>query len=204
MAAEGLPMRGTYSERFENAFVYAYQLHARQTRKGGDVPYISHLMAVCGLVMEHGGDEDQAIAALLHDAVEDQGGQPTADEIERRFGSNVRRIVEGCTDTDQTPKPPWRKRKEDYIAHLRNAPLEVRLVSCCDKIHNARTILTDFRKEGEGVWSRFQVGPEQHLWYYRSLIEVFQQCGGLTNVVTELERVIWALEAEISRDSATA
>lgn len=187
-----------HSERFEQAVVYAYQLHAQQKRKGSNIPYVSHLFAVCALVMENGGDEDQAIAALLHDAVEDQGGQPVAEEIERRFGANVRRIVEGCTDTDQTPKPPWRKRKEDYIAHVRHASADVRLVSCCDKLHNARAILADLRDVGASVWSRFSATPDQHLWYYRSLIAAYREAGGPLLLSDELERVVSTLEAEIS------
>lgn len=192
-------MRGTYSQRFEEALTYAYKLHSLQTRKGGDVPYVSHLLAVCGLVMEYGGDEDQAIAALLHDAVEDQGGRPTAREIERRFGPNVRRLVEGCTDTDKIPKPPWLERKKAYVAHVRASPADVRLVSCCDKIHNARTILEDFRCVGRSVFSRFQVGPNQTLWYYQSLIDAFREAGGPVRPTDELERIVLALQGELER-----
>jgi GTP pyrophosphokinase len=183
-------MRGHYSERFEQALTFAYRLHANQTRKGGDVPYVSHLLAVCGLVMEHGGSEDQAIAALLHDAVEDQGGRATGDAIEGRFGSEVRALVDACSDTDEVPKPPWRRRKEAYLAHLLTASEQVRLISCCDKLHNARTILCELRVIGPRVFDRFSVGPEETLWYYRSLIEAFRATGGPLGLAAELERVI--------------
>lgn len=127
--------------RFNEALVYAAQLHADQFRKGTSIPYIAHLLAVAGIALENGANEDQAIAALLHDAVEDQGGEKTSQEIRGRFGNNVAEIVEGCTDTDIIPKPPWRKRKEDYISHLKNAGRSILLVSASDKLHNARAIL---------------------------------------------------------------
>lgn len=187
-------MRGTYSQRFADALLFAYTLHAGQTRKGSDTPYVSHLMAVCGLAMEHGGGEDEAIAALLHDAVEDQGGKAVGDDIERRFGPAVRAIVDGCTDTDQDPKPPWRARKEAYVAHVATASDSIRLVSACDKLHNARTMLTDLRLHGPQVWTRFKVGPDQHVWYFRSLIAAFRQAGGPKGPTDELERVIDDLE----------
>src|SRR5271163_4142084 len=127
--------------RFERALLFATRKHAAQTRKGGSVPYISHLLGVAGLVLEAGGDEDLAIAALLHDVVEDCGGAPMLKEVRRRFGRRVAHVVEGCTDTDQDPKPPWRERKENYIQHLRTADADVRLVSAADKVHNLRHIL---------------------------------------------------------------
>lgn len=188
-------MRGSHSSRFEQALVYAYEAHGEQTRKGGDIPYMSHLMAVCGLVMEHGGTEDQCIAALLHDAVEDQGGRAKGDDIEQRFGIAVRRIVDGCSDTDVTPKPPWRERKEAYIAHLREATDEIRLVSCCDKIHNARTLLADLRIVGPSMWGRFNASPAETIWYFRSIVQALRDAGGPLMLADELERTIDALEA---------
>src|SRR5512135_3795118 len=158
-----------FSRRFEDALVLAHQLHADQTRKGTTIPYISHLLAVTAIVIEYGGTEDEAIAALLHDAVEDAGGDPIRQMIRDRYGDNVLAIVEGCTDTDQTPKPPWRARKEDYLAHLSEASPSVLLVSLADKIHNAGSILRDLRSEGDSVWSRFNGGREGSLWYYRAL-----------------------------------
>jgi GTP pyrophosphokinase len=140
--------------------VYAACLHAGQTRKRTDRPYIGHLLGVTALVLENGGDEDEAIAALLHDAVEDQGGVITLEAIRRKFGDRVARIVEGCTDSFTTPKPPWRQRKEDYLARLRTALPDVRLVSAADKLNNAREILRDYRTEGEAVWARFNGGKD--------------------------------------------
>src|SRR5579863_10171673 len=134
--------------RFEEALVCATQLHAEQTRKGTTIPYIAHLLAVTSIVLENGGNEDEAIAALLHDAIEDQGGAATREEIRRRFGNIVVTIGDGCTDAEVLPKPPWRARKEAYIAHLRHASSSVLLVSAADKLHNARTVLADYRVLG--------------------------------------------------------
>jgi GTP pyrophosphokinase len=183
------------TERFEEALVYAARLHARQIRKGTAIPYVSHLLAVASLVLENGGVEDEAIAALLHDAVEDQGGAATREEIRRRFGESVAVIVDGCTDTETTPKPPWRERKERYVAHIADAPASVRLVSASDKLHNARSILSDLRSSGDAVWQRFTGGREGTLWYYRSLVEAFRAHGSsplveeLTRTVAEIERL---------------
>jgi (p)ppGpp synthase/HD superfamily hydrolase len=181
------------SLRFEDAFKYAFELHVRQTRKGGDVPYISHLLGVTALVLEDGGDEDEAIAALLHDAVEDQGGKETRKEIHRRFGDRVARIVDGCTDADETPKPPWRDRKLRYVEHIRHATPEVRRVSLADKLHNARTILRDFRRYGNEVWDRFTGGKEGTLWYYRALVLSYREGDG-SYLLEELERVVSELQ----------
>jgi GTP pyrophosphokinase len=181
------------SKRFEEALVYAARLHAQQVRKGTTVPYLAHLLAVAGIALEHGANEDEAIAALLHDAIEDQGGAATREEIRRRFGNNVTSIVEGCTDTDLTPKPPWKERKEAYLAHLSTASRSVRLVSAADKLHNARTILLDYRTLGESLWDRFRGGKDGTLWYYRSLVEAFQAAGS-TPLVEELARVVSELE----------
>jgi (p)ppGpp synthase/HD superfamily hydrolase len=181
--------------RFEEALVYAARLHAGQLRKGTEIPYVSHLLAVAGLVLENGGVEDEAIAALLHDAVEDQGGARTRDEIRRRFGENVAAIVDGCTDAETIPKPPWRERKERYVAHIAEAPASVRLVSASDKLHNARSILSDLRSCGDNVWGRFKGGKDGTLWYYRSLVEAFRSHGSsplvdeLTRTVAEIERL---------------
>jgi (p)ppGpp synthase/HD superfamily hydrolase len=181
------------SARFEEALIFATRLHARQVRKGTSIPYVAHLLAVASLVLEQGGDEDQTIAALLHDAAEDQGGRATLDDIRRRFGDRVAEIVEGCTDAFTTPKPPWRGRKEAYLAHLPQASAAVRLVSAADKLHNARAILADYRQLGEAVWRRFNSGREGTLWYYRALVGAFQ-AGGSFPLVEELDRVVSELE----------
>jgi (p)ppGpp synthase/HD superfamily hydrolase len=185
--------------RFEEALPFAAQLHRNQVRKGTGVPYVSHLMAVAALVLEHGGNEDEAIAALLHDAVEDQGGADTLRKIRERFGDNVAAIVEGCTDTDQMPKPPWRPRKEAYLAHVASASPSVRLVSAADKLHNARTIVADQRRFGDDVWRRFSGGRDGTLWYYRALVEAFR-AHGPTPLVEELERVVGEMEGLAGRD----
>lgn len=181
------------SPRFEHALQFAARLHADQERQGTQIPYMAHLMSVAALVLEDGGDEDEAIAALLHDAVEDQGGQPTLEEIRRRFGERVARIVDGCTDTDTVPKPPWRQRKEQYLVHIPYTPADVRRVSSADKLHNARAILADFRRVGDALWERFKGDKEGTLWYYRSLVTAFREAGsGL--IVEELDRVVTELE----------
>ena len=183
-----------FTHRFQAALVPAHQLHAGQTRKGTTIPYIGHLLAVTAIVIEHGGTEDEAIAALLHDAIEDAGGDPIRHTIRERFGDNVLAIVEGCTDTDQTPKPPWRARKEDYLAHLSEASPSVLLVSLADKIHNAGSILRDLRNEGDSVWSRFTGGKDGTLWYYHALVDAFRTRGQFAAMVDELERVVSELE----------
>ncbi|RME08173.1 MAG: HD domain-containing protein [Anaerolineae bacterium] len=181
------------SPRFENALRYAARLHARQKRKGSQVPYIAHLLSVCALVLEDGGDEDQAIAALLHDAAEDQGGEERLAEIHAIFGEPVAQIVRACSDTLQSPKPPWRERKTAYIEHLATAPPEVHRVSLADKVHNARSILRDLRLYGAQTWEKFKGGRDGTLWYYRSLLHVFRQsCSGF--LVDELERLLTEIE----------
>ena len=185
------------SGRFREALLYALDLHAAQYRKGASIPYFAHLMAVASIALEHGASEDEAIAALLHDAVEDQGGAPTLAEIRRRFGGAVAAIVEGCTDTDQTPKPPWRARKEAYLAHVRAASPSIRLVSCADKLHNARSILTDYQREGDRLWLRFTGGRDGTLWYYRELVRAFRAAG--TNpLIDELDRTVTTLESLVN------
>jgi (p)ppGpp synthase/HD superfamily hydrolase len=186
------------SARFEEALVFATQLHAKQTRKGTSIPYIAHLLAVTSIVLEHGANEDEAIAALLHDAIEDQGGAATREDIRRRFGDTVVAIVDGCTDAEVMPKPPWRARKEAYIAHVREAPASVRLVSAADKLHNARTILADYRQLGDSLWQRFNGGKEGTLWYYRSMVNAFR-AAGTTPLVEELDRVVSEIERLAAR-----
>ncbi len=181
------------SNRFEEAFSYACRLHRQQVRKGSRTPYIAHLIAVAGLVLEDGGTEDEAIAALLHDAPEDQGGEATLDEIQVKFGVRVADIVEGCSDTFSVPKPPWRQRKEAYLAHLRTASREVRRVSMADKLHNARSILDDLRRDGESVWNKFNGGKQGTLWYYRELADFFS-VEQESPMVTALEETVRRIE----------
>jgi (p)ppGpp synthase/HD superfamily hydrolase len=180
--------------RFEEALLYATRLHATQTRKASDIPYVSHLMAVAGLTLEYGGDENEAIAALLHDAVEDQGGEDTRLEILETFGPTITDIVDGCTDADTFPKPPWRPRKEAFMESLRASSDSVRLVVACDKLHNARAMVKDYRVCGEALWSRFSGGREGMLWYYRTIVDVLHS-DRTSLVVEELNRVVTDLEA---------
>jgi GTP pyrophosphokinase len=182
------------SSRFEQALIFAAQLHAGQYRKDTTTPYIAHLLAVASLVLEHGASEDEAIAALLHDAIEDQGHKVSLAEICGRFGETVAAIVDGCTDAKTTPKGPWRERKEAYLAHLTEATEAERLISAADKLHNARTILADYRTVGEKLWRRFNGGKEGTLWYYHALIETFQAVGSTLFLVEELERVVAEIE----------
>jgi len=166
-------------ERLVDAVGMAVELHAHQARKGNRVPYISHLLAVAGLVLENGGDEDQAIAALLHDGPEDQGGEATLAAIRERFGPRVAAIVAACSDTNESPKPPWRARKEAYIAHLTAlTPAEgddVWMVSLADKVHNARSIVADLRTGGSPTLDRFTGGRDGTVWYYRTLSGHFSE-----------------------------
>jgi (p)ppGpp synthase/HD superfamily hydrolase len=179
--------------RFNEAFVFAAEKHAGQTKKGTGVPYLSHVMGVAGLVLEAGGDEEMAIAALLHDVVEDCGGMQALKEIEEKFGRRVAHIVDGCTDSYGSPKPPWRERKEKYLTRVRDEDDETRLVSVADKVHNTRAILMDYREIGDKVWDRFAGKRDGSLWYYRALADEFQRRGP-NRLTRELARVVAALE----------
>ena len=181
------------AQRFTDACQYAIELHDTQKRKGTDIPYIAHLLGVTALVLEDGGDENEAIAALLHDAVEDQGGMKTLEEIRKRFGEQVADIVAGCTDAFTSPKPPWRQRKEAYLQHLKGAGTSVRRVSLADKLHNGRSILMDMRRDGISTLRRFNGGRDGTLWYYRELVQVFQQVES-SPMVAELARVVAEIE----------
>src|SRR5271170_3465020 len=161
--------------RLQRAFRYAAEKHAGQTRKQTAVPYLSHLMAVASLVIEAGGDEDLAIAALLHDVVEDCGGMPRLREVRKQFGPRVAKIVEGCTDSFGEPKAEWMERKKDYLREVKHADAETRLVSASDKLHNVRTILADYRQDGEAIWTRFNGKKKGTLWYYRALNDEYRR-----------------------------
>ncbi len=188
------------TRRFEQALVFATRKHASHFRKGTGTPYVSHLLSAAALVLEAAGNEDLAIAALLHDVVEDCGGAPMLKQVRRRFGKRIADVVEACSDIDVTPKPPWRERKEQYIQHLRTADAGTRLVSVADKLHNARSILADYREIGEPIWQRFQGKREGTLWYYRALVNEFQR-KYRNRLVDELERVVVELENVVERSS---
>jgi len=162
------------SRRFREALAFAAETHEGQGRKGTDTPYISHLLGVTDIVLEHGGDEEQAIAALLHDAIEDCGGDEMRQKIRERFGDRVTRMVDDCTDAEVIPKPPWRQRKLDYLAHIPEAHPDSLLVSMADKLHNSTAIVRDFRRHGPSVFDRFSAGPKDTAWYYESLVNAYE------------------------------
>jgi (p)ppGpp synthase/HD superfamily hydrolase len=167
------PISNLLTDRFESALLYACQLHANQLRKDGTTPYIAHLLSVSALVLENGGDEDEAIAALLHDAVEDQGGASTGEAIRKQFGDRVFAIVDGCTEPLEKSYN-WRQRKQAYLDHLQHAIPEVCRVSLADKLHNLRSLLVSLQHEGEQVWQRFNSDKANHLWFYYSLSAIYQ------------------------------
>ncbi|MGH8907077.1 MAG: HD domain-containing protein [Egibacteraceae bacterium] len=192
---EAVPSEPILGSRFDEAFAYASALHRRQLRKGKHVPYLSHLLGVAALVLEDGGDEDEAIAALLHDAVEDQGGVPVLNEIRRRFGVRVAEIVEHCTDHDPArDRPEWHVRKRRYVAALAHADESCLRVTLADKLHSARELLADYRQTGDQVWLRFSAGRET-LSYLRALATTLHQSSKspmadeFDRAVTELERM---------------
>lgn len=184
--------------RFAEALDYAAVVHAGQLRKGTRIPYVAHLIEVAAIVLQHGGGENAAIGALLHDAAEDGGGRPRLDDIRCRFGDEVARIVDGCTDTYETPKPAWRGRKEAYIARIAGEADDVRLVSCADKLANARAILEDHREVGPVVWLRFTGGRDGALWYYAAVSRAFS-AAGRTPLTDRLAHVVRELEEEAGR-----
>lgn len=161
--------------RFDQALTFASQLHRHQVRKLGCTPYVGHLLRVGGIVLDYGGNEDEAIAALLHDALEDQNHPGLDQEIAHRFGDVVLQIVHGCSDTTQKPKPPWKQRKEQFLQRLRQANSSVRLVTAADKLDNVRSTLTALRVWGDEIWQRFHAGRDGSLWYYRQVVDVLSQ-----------------------------
>jgi GTP pyrophosphokinase len=169
-------------------------VHGGQIRKATGIPYIAHLLGVASIAFEYGADENEAIGALLHDAAEDAGGAARIDDIRVRFGEKVATIVEGCTDTLETPKPPWRERKEKYLAHLKETDSSTRLVSAADKLFNTRSILRELRQRGDAVWARFSGGKKDRLWYYRALVAAFRQYGDHSDLIDELDRVVTEIE----------
>ena len=183
------------TDKLDRAFTYAREHHANDIRKGTAIPYLSHLLGVCSLVLDMEGSEDEAIAALLHDVIEDGGGVEAEVVIRAEFGEDVARIVRACSDTDEDPKPPWRPRKVEYIdAIAHKQPDELR-VSLADKLHNARAILLDYRTEGDALWTRFSAGRDEQLWYYRALVSGFEarrdDLGAAAGpAVDELRRVV--------------
>jgi (p)ppGpp synthase/HD superfamily hydrolase len=188
------------TDRFRSAFSKALSLHKDQLRKATGTPYIAHLMSVTALVLENGGSEDQAIAALLHDAVEDAGGIETLNAIREEFGPYVAELVDGCTDSYTQPKPAWKPRKVTYLEKLQESSDDVKLISLADKVHNARSILRDLRATGESTWEKFNGKKSGTLWYYQSLAEIFHDSpypalsNELNNLVKEIDLLATTLE----------
>ena len=181
------------SQCFTEALVYTTALHHEQNRKVSGSPYVAHLLRVAGIVLEYGATEDEAIAALLHDAIEDQGGATTREEIRCRFGDQVAAMVEGCTDADTTPKPPWRKRKEAHVDELRHASASVRLIVAADKLDNARSLLQEYRIRGERLWDYFHGRRDGTLWYYRAMVDALR-AADTSPLVDEVARTVGEIE----------
>ena len=190
------------TNRFASALVYTHELHINQVRKGSNVPYISHLLSVAALVLEDGGDEDGAIAALLHDAVEDCGGTPILTEIRARFGERVAHLVAHCTESETFPKPPWKARKQRYLEQLKTGDASVYRIAIADKLHNARSTLKDYRCQGDAVWQKFKGGKAGTLWFYRSILEIQPPIyrgnhrAGAPQLTEELQRIVVELSGD--------
>ena len=182
------------SEKFEEALVYATRAHGDQMRKKTGIPFIAHILGVAAIAMEYGANETEAIGALLHDTVEDCGGAERLCDIRETFGDDVAMIVDGCTDTYETPKPPWLERKRAYIEHLKESDSSTRLVSASDKLHNTRAILAELRRHGLEVFDRFSGKKAGTLWYYRTLVTAFRRHGDHTDLIDELDRVVSEIE----------
>jgi len=194
-------MNSTFSNKYVTAFKFAAENHKFQLRKGTNIPYLSHLMSVSALIWENGGDEEQAIAGLLHDVIED--AEPASkiplirQEILKQFGGHVLSLVEGCTDGEPDAfgkKLPWRERKEHYLTHLSSKTEELLLVSCCDKLHNARAILTDLNTHGEKLFDRFTGKKEGTIWYYQTLVSIYQSRIPNLPAVNELAKTVALFE----------
>src|SRR3954451_11609411 len=191
------------TERLIEALAVATRLHADQLRKGTPIPYVSHLYGACSIALDYGANEDEAIAALLHDAIEDADDTQAARDAVAAFGPRVVHIVEACTDGTPGPdgqKPPWQERKDAYLVHLATADAAVLLVSASDKLHNARSIVADLRRDPERLWTRFKATPDQTLKYYRRLVDAFRANeASRQDLVDELDRTVTEIE-RISAD----
>ena len=184
-----------YTHRFIEAVDAALLMHAHQARKGTTIPYISHLFGACSIALDYGANEDEAIAALLHDAIEDIHYMPGARATVGAFGPEVLRIVDACTDADTKRKPPWKTRKVAYLAHLADADRPILLVSASDKLHNARAIVADLRRHGDALWARFSAPRNETLWYYRALVTAFRaNPAHPADLIDELDRTVTDME----------
>ena len=190
-------MTSRLTTRYADALAYAAEIHADQNRKGPDaVPYISHLLAASSLVLEAGGTEDEAIAALLHDAAEDRGGQARLDDIEKRFGANVASIVRECSDSltdDPDDKAPWRERKKAHLEHLRGVSASALLVTAADKLHNARSLVMDLQQYGRSYLNHFNAEPRQIVWYYQQMYSALVALAAPPRLTSELGQCVFSL-----------
>jgi (p)ppGpp synthase/HD superfamily hydrolase len=191
--------------RFDEAVTFAREVHGAQVSKGTSIPYLAHLLGVASIVLEMNGSEDEAIAALLHDAVEDGGGEPIEIAIREQFGETVTRIVIACTDSGAKPKPPWRARKLEFLNSVPGKQRDELLVALADKLHNVRRVLTDYRAIGDEIWPRFKEGREGQLWYYQELVDAFESRAddfgpAAEPKLGELRRTVNELIGEIAAD----
>ena len=182
------------TERFRKALIYASRLHGGKLRKKTRIPDIGHVLGVTAIALEYGASETEAIAALLHDAAEDAGGRKRLNDIRRKFGAAVAGIVDGCTDSYEEPKPAWLERKKEYVRHAQNASVSTKLVSAADKLQNVRSLLRNYRDEGERLWRRYNCGKEGALWYYRALVNAFTG-KRIQPLVRDLDLAVSELEA---------
>ena len=187
------------TSRFQEALDLAFRLHGHAARKASGVLTMAHLLGVCAIVQHDGGDEDEAIAALLHDALEDEPGHISREDIQRQFGGRVLAIVEASTDTPRShtggAKPPWRQRKEAYLAHARLSDPALLRVTVADKVDNLRSMLMDYRREGDALWRRFHAGKQEQLWYYRSCLQAYTEAGCQGLLIDEMRRLLDELMA---------
>ncbi|MBN2216747.1 MAG: HD domain-containing protein [Pirellulales bacterium] len=190
-------MNSRLSDRFYDALALACRCHAAGVRKISGAPYVAHPLRVAGIVLEAGGNEDEAIAALLHDVVEDAGGSRAREEIGRRFGPAVVRIVDECSDTDQTPKPPWRPRKEAFLARLSAASPSARLIIAADKLDNLLSLIDGYHQHGEALWQWFRGGRDGTLWYHRAVVDILQSTAP-SSLVDRLRRTLAELESLVT------
>ncbi len=188
------------SNRMTEAFEFARLLHGEQLRKGTKTAYLSHLMAVSSLVLESGGSEEEAVAALLHDTVEDCGGLPVLEKIREQFGESIANIVKDCSEPLSIPKPPWKERKNAYIAQIADADDSVKRVACADKLHNLRSILTDYQQVGDRVWDRFHADKEGTLWFYQSMVKTLRTFGQGVAIFVELEKRVGDLQRIVNKN----
>jgi len=192
------------SQRLYQALEFTFKLHGQDARKASDVPYLAHLLSVCAMVQQDGGDEDEAIAALLHDALEDKPEETNRQEIRERFGERVVTIIDASIDVPLDykggAKPPWRQRKEAYLVHVRSADPRLLRITIADKVDNARAILADYQRLGDRLWERFNAGKKEQLWYYKSCVNAYESAGCQGPLLEELRRLVNQIRTQADDD----